>query len=753
MIDLVDIRSGKPVTKPDFSEKTKTIKKTLNPTWDHGINWEGITHKPEILGVKISVYDADMMSKEPLGEVVIPVSKLPVSSATADPPMLDDWFELGLGHKMKTVSGAVRMQSLLEYGASKAKAQKTLQLTIVGAKDLIAADKGGTSDPFAIVELVTLSDGLPVKPPLKKQTKTVKKTLEPYWDDHIIWESIAQTNTDLLGVNIKVFDADLVTKEALGQITIPVKEFPDKEGVSADKWYTLEAFGKMKTVSGTINVRTSLEHGPPVIIEHKNTLDFVLIGARDLIAADKSGTSDPFAVVELVDVRNGNLVKPKKSQKTKTVNKTLEPEWQERVVWKNIVIDPVLLAVNVKVYDADMVSKEILGEVTIPVKDWPVGAFISEDHWYNLELSGKMKGQPQGAVHIQTRREVQKDDGPAEEAELEPSTLDIVIVEAKDLIAADSGGTSDPYCIAELVDRASGNTLKPEKGKPKFYVKTKTVKKTLHPDFHESITWSDVHIDPKSTALKIRLFDADMLTSTALGEVLIPVTTFPKNAPHLHDHWYGLKPSGKMKSVTGHINVQTRRRTGEARHEESDHGSQYSGKPGVLHLVIVGAKELIAADRSGTSDPYAVVELQHNKSGKAIAKGFDKKSGKPKSKTFKVKTKVVKKTLEPDWHHAIVWDGVIEDPKSLRINIKLFDKDASPLDSDDPLGQANINVGDIPIGTHPSVPATADHKTDCEPSEVWYDIAPYGKMKEATGQVYVSARLEIPGWTKATHKH
>ena len=242
-----------------------------------------------------------------------------------------------------------------------------------------------------------------------------------------------------------------------------------------------------------------------------------------------------------------------------------------------------------------------------------------------------------------------------------------------------------------------------------------------------------------------------MLTSTALGEVTIPVTSFPKNAPHLHDHWYGLKPSGKMKTVTGHINVQTRRRTGEARFEDSDHGSHYTGNPGILHMMIIGARNVIAADKSGTSDPYAILELQHAKSGKAVAKGWDKKSGKPKAKSFKEKTKVVKKTLEPDWHHGFVWEGVLEDPKSLRINIKLFDKDASPLDSDDPLGQANLNVGDFPIGTHPSVAATADHKTDCEPSEQWYSITPYGKMKEATGEVFVSARVEIPGWTKAAH--
>ena len=129
-----------------------------------------------------------------------------------------------------------------------------------------------------------------------------------------------------------------------------------------------------------------------------------------------------------------------------------------------------------------------------------------------------------------------------------------------------------------------------------------------------------MHIDPKSTALRIKLFDADMLTSTALGEVLIPVASFPKNAPHLSDHWYGLKPSGKMKSASGNINVQTRRRTGEKRFDDPDHTSQYAGKPGILHMVIVGGRDLIAADKSGTSDLYAIVELQHKKSKKPVVK-------------------------------------------------------------------------------------------------------------------------------------
>ena len=58
IVDLVDIRTGKALSAPSFTEKTKTIKKTLNPTWDLGINWEGITQKPETLGVKVAVFHA-----------------------------------------------------------------------------------------------------------------------------------------------------------------------------------------------------------------------------------------------------------------------------------------------------------------------------------------------------------------------------------------------------------------------------------------------------------------------------------------------------------------------------------------------------------------------------------------------------------------------------------------------------------------------------------------------------------------------
>ena len=107
--------------------------------------------------------------------------------------------------------------------------------------------------------------------------------------------------------------------------------------------------------------------------------------------------------MELVDALTGKAVEPKQGGKTKTIKKTLEPTWNERITWMGVKGDPNLLAIKVAVYDADMITKENLGEVVIPVKDWPEG-YVFDDGWYDLSL----KGVTQGAVQVQMRRDVSK---------------------------------------------------------------------------------------------------------------------------------------------------------------------------------------------------------------------------------------------------------------------------------------------------------------------------------------------------------
>ena len=52
-----------------------------------------------------------------------------------------------------------------------------------------------------------------------------------------------------------------------------------------------------------------------------------VVKATGIIAADKSGTSDPYCKVKLVQANGKPL--PKEEYKTKTIQRTLDPEWNE----------------------------------------------------------------------------------------------------------------------------------------------------------------------------------------------------------------------------------------------------------------------------------------------------------------------------------------------------------------------------------------------------------------------------------------
>ena len=63
----------------------------------------------------------------------------------------------------------------------------------------------------------------------------------------------------------------------------------------------------------------------------------------------------------------GKPAKKPRRTKTKTVKKTLHPVWEEKeVVWANIQDNIEELALQVTIFDADMVTNDTLGEATVP---------------------------------------------------------------------------------------------------------------------------------------------------------------------------------------------------------------------------------------------------------------------------------------------------------------------------------------------------------------------------------------------------
>jgi Ca2+-dependent lipid-binding protein len=131
---------------------------------------------------------------------------------------------------------------------------------------------------------------------------------------------------------------------------------------------------------------------------------FVTVSAaRGLLAADKNGTSDPYAVAELVHTRSGKPLKKPRRLKTNVVKATLDPEWStDEVEWAGVEEDVDDLSVRVRVLDDDfMRSDEVLGEVKIPLP-----REHAED-WYPLETTSKMRRTAEGAVCIKLRSVLQ----------------------------------------------------------------------------------------------------------------------------------------------------------------------------------------------------------------------------------------------------------------------------------------------------------------------------------------------------------
>ena len=73
----------------------------------------------------------------------------------------------------------------------------------------------------------------------------------------IKWEGI-KPDPGTLNLSIKVADADMLSSEPLGEISLPVSKFPEGED-TMDAWYTLKPSNGMSEVKGSIRVQTRIE--------------------------------------------------------------------------------------------------------------------------------------------------------------------------------------------------------------------------------------------------------------------------------------------------------------------------------------------------------------------------------------------------------------------------------------------------------------------------------------------------------------
>ncbi|KAJ0107160.1 hypothetical protein J7T55_014690 [Diaporthe amygdali] len=121
-------------------------------------------------------------------------------------------------------------------------------------------------------------------------------------------------------------------------------------------------------------------------------LNTVILKARNLAAADRSGTSDPYLVVTLGENRH----------QTHSVSKTLNPHWNEQCEFH--VNETRHLLLDIICWDKDRFGKDYLGEFDLALEEiFADGHYEQEPKWFPLKSkrTGKKATKVSGEVLLQ----------------------------------------------------------------------------------------------------------------------------------------------------------------------------------------------------------------------------------------------------------------------------------------------------------------------------------------------------------------
>ncbi|KAG6428727.1 hypothetical protein SASPL_112983 [Salvia splendens] len=236
-------------------------------------------------------------------------------------------------------------------------------------KDLLVKDKIGKSDPY-----VKLQYGKAVQ-----RTKPVPHSSNPTWNQRFEFDEIGGGEY----LKVKCLLEETLGDESLGSARVNLEGLV--EGSIRDVYIPLE-----KVNSGELRLQIEaikVDDGEISRGLHTRTngwIELVLIEARDLVAADLRGTSDPY-----VRIHYGNL---KKS--TKVMYKTLSPKWHQTLEFPD---DGSPLTLHVKDHNTLLPTSSI-GDCVVEYQMLAPNQMAEK--WIPLQ------GVKRGEIHIQVTRKV-----------------------------------------------------------------------------------------------------------------------------------------------------------------------------------------------------------------------------------------------------------------------------------------------------------------------------------------------------------
>ncbi|XP_058512244.1 multiple C2 and transmembrane domain-containing protein 1 isoform X11 [Ochotona princeps] len=459
-----------------------------------------------------------------LEQLLEPPPPQPLESAPspAEPGTPEKGEELGSSQKINTAGTSNADVSTADPGMYQ------LDITLRRGQSLAARDRGGTSDPYVKFKI----GGKEVF-----RSKIIHKNLNP------VWEEKACLLVDHLRepLYVKVFDYDFglqddfmgsafldLTQLELNRptdVTLSLKDphYPDhdlgiillsvvltpKEGESRDVTMLMRKSWKRSSKFQTQSLRLSDLHRKSHL--WRGIVSITLIEGRDLKAMDSNGLSDPY-----VKFRLGH-----QKYKSKIMPKTLNPQWREQFDFH--LYEERGGIIDITAWDKDAGKRDdFIGRCQVDL------SALSREQTHKLELQLE-----EGEGHLvllvtltasatvsisdlsvnsvedqKEREEILKRYSPLRIFHnlKDVGFLQVKVIRAEGLMAADVTGKSDPFCVVELNNDR---------------LLTHTVYKNLNPEWNKVFTFNikDIH-----SVLEVTVYDEDRDRSADfLGKVAIPL--------------------------------------------------------------------------------------------------------------------------------------------------------------------------------------------------------------------------------------
>ena len=476
------------------------------------------------------------------------------------------------------------------------------QVTLVGAKGLRKTDLMGKSDPYAVVYLDNKKVG---------QTDVQPKTLDPVWEaaypvqipqKYVDGQLQQQPPTQL---RVELYDHDTGSDhDFLGQAEVATQDVS-----LLIPMQTLTLTGRSGKI-GKVQGEMTLALQDPAVVRPTVKRQLVVAGAHGLAASDRQlfgdATSDPYAIVFWNDI---------KVAQTEVASKTLDPEWESRVM---LTIPDRGGTLRIEVYDDDIGGDDFLGQVEHNIGG-PECAWDEAMGWYDHPWEGMVLP----STRFRLTPKAGSDDAVQGDMSLRienPELRTLVIMKAVGLRAADKR-TSDPYAVVFWDDIKVGQTS--------------VVKETLDPTWDEEFELA-INPDIGQGLLRVEIYDHDVGSKADfLGQIEVPLGGDQYGGPGivLDRRNFPLQPGPRNPTdrIPGSLMLRV---------EDPQVSCNFPsvlrtcwqqalnlpcavqgllnaetalGRPatpvGILEVTLLEAKDLKRMDRFGKNDPYVVISV------------------------------------------------------------------------------------------------------------------------------------------------